>query len=152
RKVTLGGTNFIFPNEDWNQMDGPKNLPDADLLQKKFSDRKQRILPDILQGVISGESSGYANNVAKRNALMQFDPISDQLSTADVMIMQLIWMALGALEKITGQPAQVTVRDKTKDGTEAITISWEDAKDYLNLLRAKREDTLPEDDLGNLEA
>ena len=152
RKFKIGGTNFLLEGEEFDILGMPTNLPDAEALFTKTQARLERHLPPILQGIVTGISSGYQFNLQEIAAATKLDPIADNLAEGDADIMRLVFLALGALAKITGRDEKVYVRRRTDKGTEAIGLSWEDVKDYGPLVRAKREANLTTDQLAKLDA
>ena len=152
RKFQIGGTNFLLEGEEFDILGMPANLPDAEALFAKTQARLERHMPPVLQGIVEGVSSGYEFNLREIAAATKIDPLADNLAEGDADIMRLVFLALGALAKITGRDEKVYLRRRTDKGTEAIGLSWEDVKDYGPLLRAKREANLTIDMLAKLDA
>jgi hypothetical protein len=146
RKFTLGGTNFVMPNEELEVMAAPANLPPLESLYAKLEERIQRAVPPILSGAVEGTSSGYEFNIARQTALTRIKPLAQRLAQADADIMRMIFYALGGLSKILKKDKlTVYVREATQDGVKPIGMSWEQVRDLVPLIRATREEAMPED-------
>jgi hypothetical protein len=153
RKFTIGGTNFVMENEELEVLGPPGQLPDAESLYAKLEERIQRAWPPILSGVVEGVSSGYEFNIARDTALTRVKPIAQRLAQADADLMRMACYALGGLSKILRKEnLMVYVRQTTEDGVKPIGMSWEQVRDLIPLIRAKREEDLPTDVHSKIDA
>ncbi|MCI0409731.1 MAG: hypothetical protein L0191_14415, partial [Acidobacteria bacterium] len=146
RPFKLGGTNFKLPGETIDAMGAPQSMPDASLALQYLDQRINRALPPILSGDVQGVSSGYQFDVSRRTALTRVRPLAQRLAQADADIMRMICYALGGLSRILRKKElKVYVRESTEEGVKPIGVSWEQVRDLLPLIRAKREENFPED-------
>ena len=153
RAFAIGGTNFKLPNEEIDVMAAPANLPDAESAFVKLDERINRALPPILSGDIQGVSSGYQFDVSRRTALTRVRPLGQRLAQADADIMRMIFYALAGLSKILKKDnLKVYVREASKEGVRPIGVSWEDVRDLIPLVRARRDEDFPEDVHSKIDA
>lgn len=66
----------IFP-DDIMPMDQPRTSVDLDKAIQFVTQMIQRVLPDTVQGMISGETAGYAINQASHLATLAWTPLTD---------------------------------------------------------------------------
>jgi len=78
QKVVPGG---VFPH-DISAMDQPRTSIDLDKAINSVQQMIQLALPDSVQGVITGETAGYALNQAAHLASIAWDPIKDNVQRA----------------------------------------------------------------------
>jgi hypothetical protein len=153
RPFVIGGTNFILPNEEFQIMGLPSELPDAEQLYAKTEERLRRAWPDVLAGITGGETSGYAFNIARDAALTRLKPIQTHMATADADVAWLMFAAVGALEKkLQRKSLTVYVRQADDEGVRSIGINWDQVKDLRPLIRAKREADLAVDIHSKIDA
>lgn len=71
----------IFP-DDIVAMDQPRTSVDLDKSIQFVTQMIQRVLPDTVQGLISGETAGYAINQASHLATLAWTPLTDNAQEA----------------------------------------------------------------------
>jgi hypothetical protein len=153
RRFTLGGTNFVLPQEELEILGLPGQLPDAEALYVRTEERIKRAFPDALQGLIDGSSSGYLYNLVRDSALILVKPIANNLAKGDAEVARLIFQAVGAMQRITRQKQlRVYVREAQDEGVKAIGVTYDQVKELGPLLRARRDADLPVDVHSKIDA
>jgi len=148
----LGAANEMAPGRKVRLLDQPRNLPDAELLWDKCQKRVDAAFPEVLRGIIPGQTSGYLFNLARDNALARHNPVSSRIARGDAESAGLRLKAIGAIEEMLPDAPPVAVRRRKDKGTEAIELTWEDCRDYAQLIECARDAQLPVDQLANLQA
>lgn len=139
RQFTLGGTNFVLPNEELEIMGLQGQLPDSEGLFNKLESRIARAWP-LLQDLSSASSSGYDFNIRRDWGLKSSQPLADHLAQGDADIIRMAFYALDGIAKLLKQDnMRVYVREPREDGVKAIGVGWNDVRDLIPLVRAKRD-------------
>lgn len=157
-KFLLNAANSIADNRAISVLEPPKTLPDAEAFYGKLRKIVDDAFPEVLKGVIPGETSGYLFNLAQELASARFTPVSARLARSDAESAGLRLLAIIAVEEALGQTTGdakvpgVAVRRRTDKGTEPIVLTADDVRDYPQLIECTRDAERPVDKLANLDA
>ena len=155
RDFYFGGVNHLLPNEGLEVLGPPPNMPDAEALWGKLESRLRRHWTPALQGILEGKSSGYAYQIIRDTALRKVLPTANNVANGDADRLRMVCYALGGLQKQLNRKGPFTVYARySKSGgePESIGLSWAKAKEFLPLIRAKRDPDMPTDELSELDA
>lgn len=154
RTFHFGGINHLLPEEALEVLGPPPHMPDAELMWSKLEQRMQRHWPPALHGLLEGSSSGYQYRMVRDLSLRKVVPVANNIAQGDADRFRLVLYAVGGLERLLGRqgPLQVYARYSGRHRTEQIGITWSEARDYLGLIKARRDPDMPEDVHSNLDA
>jgi hypothetical protein len=155
--LLVGGYNIVQAGRTVRTIDPPKGLPDADKAYQKAMDRVNSAVPDVIRGIIPGDTSGYLYRQAREHALARHGPVQDRFARADAESAGLRLQAIGGVEEMlraqgVEEIPPVAIRRRTDKGSQAITLTWDEVRDMAPLVECKRTAKLPPDRIGQLQA